>query len=125
MPTPNALKLAADVERWRRWARQLRREIHARLDYGDTNHVATALEVLAHDTAFGEPGRLMDFLDRCDGAAACDFLLHGCATDAGSRALVVVSGKQRLEWLGILKNSASWDICPLRLLPPALHITHT
>jgi hypothetical protein len=104
MTTPNALKLAADVENWRRWARQLRREIQARLDYGDTNYVATALEVLARDSFFAEPARLMDFLDRCDGEAACDFLLHGCATDAGSHALAVVSGKQRLEWLGILKS---------------------
>jgi hypothetical protein len=105
--------LQRDRDRWVRCARQIRRAALARLDYGDTHRVGTALDALAAGAFFPDVPHLLAFLHTCDGEEACDFVLHGCATDALSDCLEIVSGKNRADWLVLHKAMRSQGSQPL------------
>src|SRR5262245_18965194 len=108
----NAKLLQRNLELCKRCARQLRREILARLDYGDTMRVGPQLAALAGAAYLPNEAKLLAFLASCDGEEAFWFFQHGCATDALSTSLEIVSGKNCLGWLAILDNKGTWDMCP-------------
>jgi hypothetical protein len=107
-----AIRLEHNRELCIRCARQVRRASLARLDTGDTNRVAVALETLAAGVHFADVPHLLAFLQTCDAEGATWFFMHGCATDTLSDCLAVVSGKNRLQWLALLWNTSTWDVCP-------------
>ena len=94
-------------------ARQMRREIVARLDYGDTNKIAMALETVARGGWWPTPDAFMRFLGTCDAKGLCWFLLDGCAMEHLSKALAICTGRDRLAWLKLISHNATGNRCPL------------
>jgi hypothetical protein len=122
----NADLLQRNTELCRRCARQMRREILMRLDFGDTNRVGTALERLAGAGFFPSVEHLMTFLGTCDAEGVVWFVMQACATDQYSDSLATATGKNRLEWLALFTNQSSWEGCPpLHAVASRLSIVHS